>query len=227
MATLQEGMRLFRLKRWELALREFTSINPNDLDKEQASELSYYLGLCYTRVERFEEALNYLEQVVTNDKNPLRVQQCRVTLAFVYASTKRAEMAEAELNKLTRTGFTSAILYNILGYALFAQNKVQKAIEFYKMALALDNNSTSALNGLGFALVESGTDIVRGLQLCQKAASMKPRNPTYLDSLGWAYYKNGNAIEAKNCLRQALELAPQQREIRRHSKIVAGNGEFN
>jgi Flp pilus assembly protein TadD len=41
--------------------------------------------------------------------------------------------------------------------------------------------------------------------------------------LGWAFYKNGETVEARTWLRRALELAPEEKEILRHFKIVTGD----
>jgi tetratricopeptide (TPR) repeat protein len=224
LGTIQEGIRLFNMKRWDLALQEFLEaqdkVKPDqDLD---ALELAYYLGLCYTKLEQFEEALLYLEQVVNDARNALRVYQCRMTLAYIYVITKRANMAEVELSHLAETGFESVQLYTILAYTAWSERQYQKAVDLYKKALQLDNSNATAINGLGYVLVDTALDVQNGLLFCKKAVDMNPKNACYLDSLGWAYFKNGNFTEAVNWLRRALDLAPQEREIRNHIKIVAG-----
>jgi Flp pilus assembly protein TadD len=67
-------------------------------------------------------------------------------------------------------------------------------------------------------------DVLRGLRFCRRAVDKKPQNPAYLDSLGWAYFKSGELLEARTWLRRALELAPQEKEIRDHLRIVIGEG---
>jgi Flp pilus assembly protein TadD len=79
------------------------------------------------------------------------------------------------------------------------------------------------MNGLGFILVDTDRDLPRGLRLIRKAVDRKPQNPAYLDSLGWAYFKSGELIEARIWLRRALEIAPKEREIRNHMRIVVGD----
>lgn len=222
--TLQEGIRLFNMKRWDLALQEFleahSRVNPED--ELLGTDLAYYLGLCYTKLGQFDEALIYLEQVVTGAQDAIRVNQCRMTLAYIYVITKRAKMAESELDRLAETGFESVQVYTILAYTAWADRQYQKAVDLYKKALQIDNNNATAINGLGYILVDTAMDTQNGLLFCKKAVDMNPKNPSYLDSLGWAYFKNGNHKEAVNWLRRALDLAPQQKEIRNHIKIVAG-----
>ncbi|MDR0525351.1 MAG: tetratricopeptide repeat protein [Spirochaetaceae bacterium] len=224
--TIEEGIRLYNMKRWELAVQAFLKasdrIEPDD--DAQSLELAYYLGLCYTKLEEFDEALIYLEQVVTGAQDALRINQCRMTLAYIYVITKRSKMAESEIARLTESGFESVQVYTILAYTAWADRQYQKAVDLYKKALQLDNNNATAINGLGYILVDTAMDPQNGLLFCKKAVDMNPKNPSYLDSLGWAYFKNGNHKEAVNWLRRALDLAlaPQQKEIRNHIKIVAG-----
>ncbi|MCL2601927.1 MAG: tetratricopeptide repeat protein [Treponema sp.] len=220
--SLNEGIRLYRLKRWDLALEELLSVDTARFSSDQNLELAYYLGLCYTKMARYDDALLYLEQVVTNGDNLLRTYQCRMTLAYIYAITKRSKMAEFELNRLAGSGFESAQLYTTLAYAAWVQNHNKQAIAYYEKALDLDANNTTALNGLGFVLVDSETDLRRGLRCCQKAVDLKPQSPAYQDSLGWAYYKNGDFLEARTWLRRALEAAPYQQEIIDHFRTATG-----
>ncbi|MDR0513310.1 MAG: tetratricopeptide repeat protein [Treponema sp.] len=220
--SLAEGMRLYRLKRWDMALKELLSVNVERFSPDENLELAYYLGLCYTKMERYDEALLYLEQVVTTGDNPLRTYQCRMTLAYVYAVTGRSKMAEFELKRLAASGFESAQLYSTLAYAALVQKRHKQAVEYYEKALDIDSTNTTALNGLGYVLVDTGMDLVRGLRCCKKAVDLKPNSAAYQDSLGWAYYKNGEFLEARTWLRRAMESAPHQQEIKEHFRIVVG-----
>jgi tetratricopeptide (TPR) repeat protein len=219
---LQEGIRLFRMKRWDMALKEFQQVNTEEFDTKDNAELAYYLGLCYTKLARYDDALLYLEQVVTAEDDFMRISQCRMTLAYIYVLTKRAKMAEFELKRLQINGYESAILYNTLAYAAWTQKHYKNSVELYEKALDLDEDNATAMNGLGYILVDTAMDIMRGLKLCRKAVDKKPQSPAYLDSLGWAYYKNGELLEARTWLRRALDLAPLESEIKEHFRIVTG-----
>jgi tetratricopeptide (TPR) repeat protein len=218
---LAEGIRLFHLRRWELALKEFLQVSGENFSPEEGRELAYYLGLCYTKLGRFENALLYLEQVIAAGRDMLRVYQCRMTLAYIYVLTKRSKMAEFELQRLQNSGIESPQLYTTLAYASWLQKRWRKAIDFYERALELDENNTTAMNGLGYILVDTGEDLIRGLLLCRRAVDRKPQNAAYLDSLGWAYYKNGEIMEARIWMRRALDIAPNEKDIKEHWQIVS------
>ena len=218
--SLDEGIRLFKTKRWDKALEEFLQINSDEFETDENAELAYYLGLCYTKLERFDDALLYLEQVVTGSEDPLRIYQCRLALAYIYVITGRSKLAEFELSRLVKSGYESIQIYTTMAYAAWCQKQYQKAVDFYERALDLDENNTTALNGLGYILADSDIDIKRGIKLCRKAVEKRPQSAAYLDSLGWAFFKNGEIDEARIWLRRAFELSPHRKEIKKHMKIV-------
>jgi Tfp pilus assembly protein PilF len=154
----------------------------------------------------------------------MRVYQCRLTLAYVYVITKRTKLAEFELTRLSQSGFESVQIYTTMGYAAWTQKRYDEAVGYYEKALELDENSATALNGLGYILADSGIDPARGLRFCRKAVDRAPQNAAYLDSLGWAYYKNGEYSESRVWLRRAFDLAPHNSVIRAHIRLVVGEG---
>ena len=220
--NLQEGIELYRMKNWNKALEEFLSKGTSELSGNEKVELAYYLGLCYTKLGQYDEALVFLEQVVTTGNDILRIYQCRMTLAYIYVITKRVKMAEFELKRLQNSGMESPLLYNTLAYAAWSQNKNKAAIELYEKTLEIDTNNATAMNSMGYILAETGIDVMRALRLCRKAVDSRPQSAAYLDSLGWAYYKSGEVVEARTWLRRALEIAPDNEVIQKHLKTVTG-----
>lgn len=215
--TKEMGIRLYEAKRYEKALEELLSL---ESDPAEDSELSYFLGLCYTQLERWDEALLYLEQVVTNNPNILLIYQSRLILSYIYTRTRRLKLALFELEELLKAGFESVQVYSVFGFVLYEQREVDQAIGYFKKALELDLHNTNALNSLGFIMAEENMNLNKALELCKRAVDKKPNNPAYLDSLGWAYYKNGRKEEARACLRKALDLSSGNKVIAAHLKEV-------
>jgi len=219
---LKEGVRLFGLKSWEEAIQEFLFVDPVGLHAEEKVELSYYLGLCFTKLGRLNDAMPYLEKVIATCDDMLRVYQCRMALAYIHVTTGRPKMAEYELKRLLDSGFESAMIFNTMAYAAYTRKHYRHAIEYYEKALKIEDNNTTALNSMGYILVDTGIDPLKGLKFCRKAVEIQPTNAAYLDSLGWACYKCREPTAAKNWLRKAFDLAPNESTIREHIRIVTG-----
>jgi len=218
----REGIRLFNLQRWDEALQELLFVDSADFRAEEKTELSYYLGLCFAKLGRPSDALAYLEKVVVAGGDMLRVYQCRMTLAYIHVTTGRPKMAEFELRRLLESGFESAMLFNTMAYAAYARKHYRHAIEYYEKALKIEDSNATALNSMGYILVDTGIDPLKGLKFCRKAVEIQPKNAAYLDSLGWACYKCREPTAARTWLRKALELAPQEGQIKEHLRIVTG-----
>jgi tetratricopeptide (TPR) repeat protein len=215
--TLKTGIRLYNTHRFEQALREFQSV---DADPSTNPELGYYLGLCYTQLERYDEALLYLEQVVTTSDNLVQIYQSRMILSYIYTITSRHRLAEFELKSLLDAGFESAQVYAAYGYVAFVLGNTDESLEYLQKALTLDPRNANALNSMGFILAEKNIDPEGAISYCKNAVQLRPENAAYLDSLGWAYYKTGNFDEAKNYLRKALSISGGNKEIANHMKAA-------
>ena len=63
----EEAVRLYNMKRWDQALQTFHGVDTSSFTPAEKMELAYYLGLCYTKLERYSDAVLYFEQVVTSE----------------------------------------------------------------------------------------------------------------------------------------------------------------
>jgi tetratricopeptide (TPR) repeat protein len=73
-----------------------------------------------------------------------------------------------------------------------------------------------AMNNLGYFLLEREERFEEALELIQQAVKIDPTNPSYLDSLGWAYYKLGKLVDAEKHLKEALRFDSSSGTINEH-----------
>ena len=73
-----------------------------------------------------------------------------------------------------------------------------------------------ALNYLGYMLVERGQKFPEAVTLIQRALAIEKDNPSYLDSLGWAYFKMGQYDNARLPLEKAATAVPKSSVIQDH-----------
>jgi Flp pilus assembly protein TadD len=143
-----------------------------------------------------------------------------MVLGYVYAVTGRHKLAEFEFAKVCDLGLQSSQALAALGFVLYAQRKVPAAVETLTKSLDIDPANANALNSLGFILAEEKLDPARAVTLCRRAVDASPRNPAYLDSLGWALFRSGALEEARACFRKALDMSPGNREIASHMRAL-------
>jgi len=216
-STLSQGIELFKNGKYQLALDHLQSSGEDPTVNNLAS---YYLGLCYAKLEKYEDALLYLEQVVTSSENLLHIYQCRMILGYIYTITDRYELAGFEFNQLLKAGYESPQSYTALGYIAYIQNNPKKSLEFFETALELDSDNPNIQNSLGYTLADLQLDLDRAENLCKEAVKAKPNHPAYLDSLGWVFYHRGRFEDAKNFLRRALDRAGNNKTIASHLRAV-------
>jgi tetratricopeptide (TPR) repeat protein len=73
-----------------------------------------------------------------------------------------------------------------------------------------------ALNNLGYFLLDRDDRVQEAFDLIQQAVKVDPTNPSYLDSLGWAYYRLGKFSEAEKSLKEALRIDSSSGTIHEH-----------
>lgn len=190
------------------------------VDEEDYLDLAYLLGLCYSRLKKHDEALLYLEQVVTQGDDGPRTRQCRMALAVIYASTGRSKLAEYELRKLAELEQETPQICSALGHSSWKQGKLEEGIVWYRKALQLDPENAGALNGYGYLLACADRKLDIAFTCCQKAFDAHPENPAYADSLGWVLYKQGRYQEASRYVRAAANELGTEREVREHLDAI-------
>ena len=82
--------------------------------------------------------------------------------------------------------------------------------------IAKDPLDSTALNFLGYMFADRGERLPEAIELVQRALRIEPGNPSYLDSLGWAYFKQGNLTDADKPLTEAAKLMPDNSVVQDH-----------
>ena len=101
--------------------------------------------------------------------------------------------------------------------ALIAEklDKLQVLEDDLKYILEKNPNDVSALNALGYTLVDKTDRYAEAKVYLDKALVLKPNDPIIMDSYGWLLFKLNKVPEAYQYLRRAYDLEPQA-EIAAH-----------
>jgi predicted Zn-dependent protease len=69
--------------------------------------------------------------------------------------------------------------------------------------VSADPLDADALNSLSYMFADRGLRLDEAIELARRAVKVEPDNPAYLDTLGWALFKQGRIEEAEEPLRKA------------------------
>jgi len=140
-------------------------------------------------------------------------------LAQVYERGRwfaEAEQAAQEAEKLSTQPADSETVWFLLGAIYERQKKFDQAEEQFRRALAVNPRNAPVLNYYGYMLADRGVRLDESVALVERALAEDPHNGAYLDSLGWAFFKQGRLPEAETYLRKAVARQGSDPTIREH-----------
>jgi tetratricopeptide (TPR) repeat protein len=173
----------------------------------------------------FAQAATFAAEARTEHPQDLRFPRLQARAVFaggdpagalaLLEPTARANPADVE------TQLTLADLYNDAGRDVDAERTLRQA-------LTLAPASAEILNYLGYLLADQGRALDEAVRLVQRALEVDPGNPSYLDSLGWAYFRRGDLQAAERYLAPAAKQLPRNAVIQDHlGDVLAGLGRWS
>jgi tetratricopeptide (TPR) repeat protein len=103
-----------------------------------------------------------------------------------------------------------------LGTAYDRAGQLDQAEAIFRGVIGKDPANASALNYLGYMLADHSRKLPEALSLIQRALAIDTGNPSYLDSLGWAYFKLEKLDSARDPLERAAAALPRVSVIQDH-----------
>jgi tetratricopeptide (TPR) repeat protein len=103
-----------------------------------------------------------------------------------------------------------------LATAQYQSGNFQSAEATLRAILKQTPENPIALNNLGFFLLERNERISEAVDLIERALKIDPTNSSYLDSLGWGYYKLGKLSEAEHYLKESIRYNPSSSTVFEH-----------
>jgi tetratricopeptide (TPR) repeat protein len=163
-----------------------------------------------------DRAVTMLRELLRGDASD---REIFIALAQAYQRANRFEDAEKNIRQaeqLARIPAENEGLWLLLGAVYESQKKYDRAEAEFKRVLDLNPKNAQALNYFGYMLADRGVRLDEAIALIERALVEEPHNGAYLDSLGWAYFKQNRFEEAEKYLRRALERSGQDPTIREH-----------
>lgn len=235
----EEGLVLARIATWlvpesvEMKLALANALQANALQAEALQLLATVPVDSPLYYSAFEKRVDYMiaagqiENVLALTKSELGRNPKSVATQLLRARALQAGGNTAEVvaiySQMTQSDdFATLPPRQQASYRLLLASALDQAnnwpaakIELEKLLIA-DPNNAQGLNYLGYALLERGGDKSKAFNLVKRAYEINPESSAITDSLGWAYYLQGNVTAALPLLEKAAKAAGPDVAINEH-----------
>lgn len=126
-----------------------------------------------------------------------------------------AEKLEEASDLPARRELKSAI-YNALADANAGLKNWEKAFSAYEQALKLNPVNDLVLNNYAYYLSLQQKNLDKAKQMALKANELSPGNASYLDTVGWVYYQQGDYEKAREYIKASLDTGQASAEVMEH-----------
>ena len=188
------------------------------LKTPSSDEYFYQEAYILTELGQAEEAVAMVKNRIVNKGRVVTAQQSvsadisnYLTISELYSQAKQGQKAVDAAESALALAQSQDLKHMIMITLASAQNAAgdfRSAEKTLHDVLEKDPDNTRALNNLGYFLTERGEKLDEALQMIQKAVKAQPENSSFLDSLGWVYFKMGNYDEAEKNLKEANRRDP-------------------
>ena len=103
-----------------------------------------------------------------------------------------------------------------LGLLFARKQDYDQSDRYYRQALDADPNNALALNNYANDLAEQETRLAEAQTLAQRAVDLDPQNASFLDTLGWIYFKQEAYAEAKTWIGKAIATGQASATVYEH-----------
>ena len=151
-----------------------------------------------------------------------------IALAQLYSEANRGDQAIRTLqNAAAKFPDDTAVAFE-LGATFDKQKNYADAEAAFKHLLSREPDNAQVLNYLGYMLAERGERLDESVSYVKKALEIEPDNGSYLDSLGWAYYKADKLDLAESNLKRAADQLKTNSVIQDHyGDVLLKMGRFD
>jgi tetratricopeptide (TPR) repeat protein len=179
--------------------------SPND------SETYFRLGLVYQNAADFPKSSEALSKAVelaggsASYNSIMALGQSFEKLSKADAARIHYEKAYSVLSERIKEQPKDAFAHYMLANVCDKLEKLDECEKEYRTVMELDPFFASAYNNLGYTWIERNLKLDEAIKLVQKALELEPDSGAYIDSLGWAYFRQAKFDEALAELQRSLK----------------------
>lgn len=161
-----------------------------------------YRASVYLERNDFQRAAQVLEQAKHFLPDEPRIH---FLLGLSYHRLKKPEDAARMLERALQLNPKNVNTLSTLALVYDELKQYGESNRLYEEALKIDPHNHIVLNNYGYSLADRGEQLERALGMAKEAVQQQPENSSYLDTIGWVYFRLGQFDEAERFIRKAVE----------------------
>lgn len=183
----------------EGAFKEFASVvkvNPKVVEAWRG------IGVALYEMGNFEELVKWMKSGIENFPDDFFLN---FLLGLGYHRLEQNREAVQPLEKALSIDPKNIDVISTLALVYDAIGEPAKSDSLHELGLKLSPNNHLLLNNYSYTLSERGERLEFALEMAKKAIEQEPENPSYLDTIGWVYFKLGDYEKARDYISKAVE----------------------
>jgi len=161
----------------------------------------WYVGYSYFEKGEYQRLLEAMERAKRAIPKDSRVY---LLMGLAYSRLDQPEKAVSLLQRSLELKPDDLDVLSTLALTLDGMHRYQESDSLYERVLKIDPKYHLVLNNYGYSLAERGLQLERALQMALQAIAAEPNNASYLDTVGWVYFKLGRYEEAQRYIAKAI-----------------------
>ncbi|MGE5458608.1 MAG: tetratricopeptide repeat protein [Methanococcaceae archaeon] len=175
--------------------------------------INLILGLSFSQLNDYQKAKTFLGKAVSlNSKDITALSAYGYTLNQL----KQPEEAINYIKQALQIDPVNVDLLGTLGLIFNAQKRWAECDSCYSKALELDSTNILVLNNYAYSLAERGVRLDEALNMVTTALNKEPSNSSYLDTMGWVYFRLGKFKLAADYIQKALNIDSKNSTLLEH-----------
>ncbi len=180
---------------------------------DTSSDAYVNIGLALFQQNDTEEALKTLDEGLSKFNNDFRLLYVKgLTLQRI----DRVPEAITYFEKAIEINPNDVSMLSTLALAYDGQGNFMESAEIYEKALKIDPQNALVLNNYAYNLSERGVNLDKALEMSKISIEKDPGNASFLDTIGWIYFKLKKYKPAKENIERSLMVNPNSAVVLEH-----------
>jgi len=172
-----------------------------------------YLSSVFLEKNNFQEVVTILEKAIKIVPDDFRVN---FFLGVAFNRVGRNDDAVRVLERARQLNPKDINAISQLALVYDGMKKYDECDRLYEEGLKLDPNNALILNNYGYSLADRNIQIDRALEMATKAVAAQPDNTSYLDTIGWVYFRLGDYKQAEMYIKKAIDKGEASPVVHEH-----------